>query len=224
MRALRGRAGDIDEDRAVTQSLVADTRETGEPAVRVWTPHRQVAFGRRDARSDGYERAWAAAEERGFPPYERRVGGRAVAYTGNTLAFARVEPLVEMREGLTARYDEAVADLRVALADLGVTAERGEPPDSYCPGSHSLSTEGKIVGIAQRVQRGAALVAGICVVRDHEAIATVLDPVYAALDVPFDPTNVGSVARAGGPDDPETVARAIERALAGEEVVVERVR
>ncbi len=217
MRVLRGRAEDIEADRAVTRTLVADTRETGTPAVRVWTPHRQVAFGRRDARSGGYGAAKEAAETRGFPPYERRVGGRAVAYTGTTLAFARVEPLADMREGLTKRYDDAVADLRAALADLGVAAERGEPPDSYCPGSHSLSADGKIVGIAQRVQRGAALVAGICVVRDHEEVADVLEPVYAALDAPFDPASVGSVARAGGPDDPERVARTVEAALVGDE-------
>lgn len=224
MRVLRGRADSIEEDRAVTRTLVDDARESGASAVRVWTPHRQVAFGRRDARSEGYESARAAAETRGFPTYERRVGGRAVALTGSTLSFARTEPLADVRGGLTARYDDAVDDLRAALGDLGIEAERGEPPNSYCPGSHSLSADGKLIGIAQRVQRGAALVAGICVVRDHAEIAEVLHPVYAALDVPFDSASVGSVARAGGPDDPVRVARVIETALAGsEETTVERV-
>jgi lipoate-protein ligase A len=224
MRTLRGRASTVDEDRSVTRSLVGDTQETGVPAVRVWSPHRQVAFGRRDARSEGYEAARAAAERRGFRPYERRVGGRAVAYTGATLAFVRVEPISELRGGLGERYDAAITDLERALEGLGVPVERGEPPDSFCPGSHSLSASGKLVGLAQRVQRDAALVAGICVVRDADAIADVLDPIYAALDVPFDPASVGSVVRAGGPADPEVVARAIEEALAGaNERSVERV-
>lgn len=216
-RVVRGRAGGVEEDRAVTRALVGDVVETGEPVVRAWTPHRQVVFGRRDARADGYDRARAATEERDFPPFERRVGGRAVAYTGATVAFCRIEPVADVREGMSARYDAALGDLRGALAELGAPAERGEPDRSFCPGSHSLSADGKIVGLAQRVRRGAATVAGICLVRDRAAVADVLEPVYDALAVPFAPESVGSVLRAGGPDDPERVARAIERALvAGE--------
>jgi lipoate-protein ligase A len=227
MRTIRGRASDVVEDRAVTRALAEDVRETGEAVVRVWTPHRQLAFGRRDARAEGYERAKRAATERGFPPYERSVGGRAVAYTGHTLAFVRVEPVADLRRGTDERYDRIVRDLRGAFADLGVETHEGEPPDSFCPGAHSLSTEGvgKVVGVAQRVAKGAAQVAGIAVVRDHAEIAHVLEPVYAALDVPFDPATVGSVAAAGGPSDPETVARAVETALGGgREASVERLR
>jgi lipoate-protein ligase A len=216
MRVLRGRAGTIEEDRAVTRTLADDVGASGESTVRAWTPHRQVAFGRRDARSDGYERAKRAAEERGFPTHERDVGGRAVAYTGNTVAFVRVEPVGDFRRGTDERYDRAVADLHGALEALGVDAREGEPPDAFCPGAHSLSTDaGKVVGIAQRVRQGSAAVAGIVVVRDHAAIAAVLEPVYGALGVPFDPASVGSVAASGGPADPTRVARAVESALVG---------
>jgi lipoate-protein ligase A len=226
MRVLRGRASTVEEDRAVTRTLAGDVEGSGEPVVRAWTPHRQVAFGRRDARSDGYARATRAAEERGFPTYERDVGGRAVAYTGNTVAFVRVEPVEDLRRGTVERYDRAVADLRAALRALGVEAREGEPPDAFCPGAHSLSTAaGKVVGIAQRVRQGSAAVAGILVVRDHGEIADVLDPVYGALGVPFDPASVGSVAASGGPAEPTRVARAVESALVGDrEASVERVR
>ncbi|WP_255198269.1 lipoate--protein ligase family protein [Halorarius litoreus] len=223
MRVVRGRGESIAADRAVTERLREDVRETGESVVRVWTPHRQLAFGRRDTHAAGYSEARAAAEEHGFPPYERSVGGRAVAHTGSTLAFARIEPVDDIRRGLDARYDAAVRDLRVALETLGVTAERGEPPESFCPGDHSLSSSGKLVGIAQRVSTGAAATAGILVVRDHAEIAAVLDPVYHALGVPFAPDSVGSVERAGGDGDPERVASAVENALVGErEATVER--
>jgi len=218
MRVVRGRAAGVEEDRAVTRSLAGDVRETGEAAVRVWAPHRQVAFGRRDAREPRYGRAREAASERGFEPYERAVGGRAVAYTGTTLAFVRIEPVADLRRGTDERYDRAVAELVGAFADLGVEVYEGEPSDSYCPGAHSLAVEsvGKVVGVAQRVAKGAAQVAGIVVVRDRAEIAAVLEPVYEALDVPFDPETVGSVAAAGGPSDSETVARAVESALVGE--------
>ncbi len=225
MRAVRGRAENIETDRAVTRSLVADVRETGEGAVRVWTPHRQVAFGRRDARSDGYGAARAAASERGYPPYERSTGGRAVAYTGATVAFVRAEPVGDAREGIDARYAALLADVERGLAGLGVPVERGEPADSFCPGTHSLQARGKVVGAAQRIQQGAALAAGICLVRDHEAVAEVLGPVYEALGVAFDPTTVGSVSRALGEEvDSREVCRALERELAGADATVERLR
>ncbi|MWG34962.1 lipoyl protein ligase domain-containing protein [Halomarina oriensis] len=215
MRVVRGRATDAETDRAVTRTLVEDVRDDGEGAVRVWTPHRQVAFGRRDTHADGYEAARAAAEERGFPPLERRVGGRAVAYTGETVAFARVTPVGDMRVGIDERYEAAERDLLAALDGLGVDARPGEPPDSFCPGSHSIQADGKVVGLAQRVQRGVALTAGICVVAERTDVADVLDAVYTALDHPFDPASVGSVASAGGPDDATAVVRSIEDALVG---------
>ncbi|AZH24329.1 lipoyl protein ligase domain-containing protein [Haloplanus aerogenes] len=216
MRVLRGRAATISADRKRTGAMLDRTAETGEPAVRVWTPHRQVAFGRRDAAEPGYDRARAAARERGFEPVERRVGGRAVAYTGSTVAFAHAVPVESPRTGLDDRYAAAAARLRRALASLGVDAEPGEPTDSFCPGSHSLQCAGKLVGIAQRVRTDAALVAGCVVVADRDAFASVLAAVYDALGQPFDPASVGSVAAAGGPSDPARVVEAVERELVGD--------
>jgi lipoate-protein ligase A len=213
MRVLRGRATTTAADRDRTRAMLDRTGETGEPAVRVWTPHRQVAFGRREAAEPGYDRAREAARERGFEPIERSVGGRAVAYTGSTVAFAHAVSVENPRVGLGDRYDAAADRLRRALASLGVDAVPGEPPDSFCPGSHSLQCGGKLVGVAQRVRTDAALVAGCVVVDGREAFAAVLAAVYDALDQPFDPESVGSVAAAGGPSDPEQVVAAVEREL-----------
>ncbi|WP_255169110.1 lipoyl protein ligase domain-containing protein [Natrononativus amylolyticus] len=222
MRVFRGRAATIEDDRAASGRLLETTAETGEPAVRVWTPHRQVAFGRRDSRLEGYDRARAAADEAGFPPVERSVGGRAVAYDGETtLAFARTEPVADFRRGTDGRYDRLTADVAAALRDLGVEPEPGEPADSFCPGAHSLSASvdgapAKLVGIAQRVTTEAALVSGILVADNRSALAGVLEPVYDALDVPFDPTTVGSVAAAGGSAGPVRVCETLEAALVGD--------
>ncbi|MFD1526367.1 lipoate--protein ligase family protein, partial [Halolamina salina] len=58
---------------------------------------------------------------------------------------------------------------------------------------------------------------------DREEIGDVLDPVYDALGVPFDPNSVGSVAAAGGSNDPKEVARALEDAIVdGRPTTVER--
>ncbi|MFB6268937.1 MAG: biotin/lipoate A/B protein ligase family protein [Halobacterium sp.] len=214
MRVVRGRVADRDADRQVTRDLLASVKETGDPVVRVWAPGRQLAFGRRDANEDGYDRAKQAARDHGFPPVERQVGGRAVAYTDSTLAFARITPTEDVRTGLQARYDAMVADVVDALAAVGVDAHEGEPPDSFCPGDHSVSAAGKLAGIAQRVTKGAALTSGVLVVDCRDEIRAVLTDVYGALGVPFDPDSVGSVAAVGG--DTERVRDELERALVGD--------
>jgi lipoate-protein ligase A len=215
MRVYRGRSETVEDDWQVTGTLLDIAAETGEPAVRVWRPHRQVAFGPRDVTADGYDGVRQVALDRGFETVERRVGGRAVAYTGSTVAFARCVPLDDHRTGLDDRYESMVDDVLVALDELGVDPWRGEPDGSFCPGGYSLSAAGKLVGIAQRVRSHVALVSGVAVVRDHDEIATVLEPIYDGLDVPFEPRSVGSIARAGGPADPATVRAALEYALCG---------
>ncbi|WP_267641815.1 lipoate--protein ligase family protein [Haloarchaeobius amylolyticus] len=226
MRVVRGRAASVSADRDATRRLLDEVDESGEAVVRVWAPHRQVAFGRRDAREEGYPAAAAAAQDHGFEAVERSVGGRAVAYDGETtLAFARITPHEDMRRGMDERYESLTSDVEQALCDLGVAAERGEPADSFCPGQHSLQCDGKLVGIAQRVTKGAAITSGICLVANHDELAAVLDDVYEALGVAFDPESVGSVAKAGGPADPEVVREALEAALVGDaEMVVEQLR
>ncbi|WP_227352830.1 lipoate--protein ligase family protein [Haladaptatus salinisoli] len=224
MRVLRGRAETREGDGEVTAAMLSETAETGEPAVRVWTPHRQVAFGRRDARAEDFEVAKSVARACGFEPVERSVGGRAVAYTGTTVAFARTTPLEDMRTGMEERYAEVTEAVQRAFWRLGVPAQRGEPPRSFCPGNYSLQWKGKLAGVAQRVRTGAALVSGVIVVDDHGEIAGVLDPIYAALDVPFDPDSVGSIAKVGGDADPGLVVETVEELLVGDaDPAVERV-
>ncbi|APW96744.1 lipoate--protein ligase [Halobiforma lacisalsi AJ5] len=220
MRVFRGRGPTIEADREASACLL-EVATGGERAVRVWTPHRQLAFGRRDRRCNGYDRARAAAREAGFPPVERDVGGRAVAYDGETtIAFARAEPIEDFRRGTDERYERLTDDLERALAGLpGLDRERlarDEPPDAFCPGSHSLSTASsggadptalaKVAGIAQRVRQDAAIAAGMAV----------LESAYGALGVPFDPDSVGSIAAAGGPAEPDVVRAALEEALVGD--------
>lgn len=220
MRLLRGRAGDCERDHERTREMVDRVATDAEPALRIWQPCRQVAFGRRDRRAEGYERARALARDRGYAVLERGVGGRAVAYTGSTVAFALAEPTADGREGIGGRYDRVSGAVQRALDSAGVDAREGEPTDSFCPGAHSLQADGKLVGIAQRVRQAVALTAGVVVVRDHAAIGGVLAPVYDALGVPFDPDSVGSVARAGG--DTTAVIDALTAALVGSRTVTAR--
>lgn len=213
MRVYRGRRDVAASDRAVTRDLVLDVRERGEPALRVWYPPPHVAFTRRDRARDGYAAARRAATERGFEATERETGGRAVAFTGDVLGIVRAEAADATAPGVGGRYESTVSALQRAIERLDVDVRRGEPADAWCPGTHSLQAGGKIAGFAQRVRRDIALVAGAVVVRDAEAVSEVLTPVYDALDIPFDPESVGTVATAGGPADHEAVREAVESAL-----------
>lgn len=215
MRVVRGRVPEPGADRAVTETLSEYVEKTGTAAVRAWRPPRQVAFGRRDAATDGYELAREAADEHGYTPVERQVGGRAVGYTGETVAFAYAVP-DEGREGIQARYRDVTDLVADALRSTGATLRRGEPEAAFCPGDHSLQSDGKIVGIAQRVRRETAIVGGCVVVSkpDERELASVLDPVYDALEVPFDPDSIGSVENAGGSGRPDDVIDALVAAFA----------
>lgn len=221
MRVLRGRGATVGADRDLTRRAMEITRDSDERIIRVWTPHRHVAFGPRDSHASGYGTARQTAREHGFAVTERRLGGRAVAYTGSTVAFVRTEPIEDIRSGMQTRYSQAMTDLQVALRRLGVHAYPGEPADSFCPGSHSLqasidsetTSSGKLVGIAQRIQRCVACVAGIVIVHDHEEIAAVTGGIYDALEIPFDSDSVGSIEQSGGESDLEHVISEIERAF-----------
>lgn len=222
MRVVRGRGANPTADREVTRRL-AERAASGTSTVRIWRPHRTVVFGRRDTTHEGYDRARRVAKRRGFTPVERSVGGHAVAFTGDTVAVLRAEPVENPRTGIQARYDRASREITAALERLGVAVEPGEPERSFCPGTHSLSAQGKIVGLAQRVHNDAALVSGVVVVSAHDELGDVLEPVYGALELPFDGDTVGSVARAGGPSDSEAVIEALQAELT-ENPAVECVR
>ena len=245
VHVVRGCPDGIEADRELAEQLLEIAAEREEPGVRVWRPPRQLAFGRRDANEPGYGAAKSAASSRGFPPVERSVGGRAVAYDGDTTAaFAYAVPLSDPRLGLSERYDWAVDRLQNALESAGANVRRGEPPGAFCPGDHSLravrelcsvrdgqgsdqkrsETGGKVAGVAQRIGTESALVSGVVVIEDTTELREVLAAVYDRLELPFDPDSLGSVTAAGGCDDPEAVVAEIESAFVdGRRSVVERI-
>lgn len=224
MRVLRGRADNPTADREITSEMATRTADTGEEALRVWQPPRQVAFGRRDTQADRYQAAREAALEHAFPPTERLTGGHAVAYTGSDVSVALSQPVEDIRTGIADRYDSATETLQRALWRLSVPADRGEPKGAFCPGDHSLQHRGKLAGVAQHISKDVALIGAVVLVRDHDAIAEVLSPIYNALGLPFSKAAVGSIERAGGETDDVTILDTIQAAFVGDrEVTVEDV-
>ena len=183
-------------DTALSRALLERTSAGDLPqTLRIWRPDAIVTFGRLDAVSDGYHEAIEAAHAHGFAGVERLEGGRAAVFHEQTVAFAHTVRDMHPVEGTHARFDATAALMARALARLGVDARVGEVPGEYCPGAYSVSARGarKLMGVGQRVVAGAAHVGGVLVVGESWRVREVLEPVYEALDLDWDPSITGSV-------------------------------
>lgn len=163
---------------------------------RLHVPAPVVAFGRADRVTRGYPEAIRAATAHGYASVERLAGGRAAVFHEQTLAFSWVMPDPEPRAGISERFELTAASMAVAFQALGIDARVGELPGEYCPGAWSVNLEGKVkvMGVGQRLVRGAAHVGGVVVVDGGERVRDVLIPVYRALGLDWDPRTAGSLA------------------------------
>jgi lipoate-protein ligase A len=165
------------------------------PSLRLYRPDDVVVFSLTDARRPGFERAVEIAHEMGFEAVIRLAGGHAAVFHGETLAFSWARPSKDARLEIGARFEQMSALTCRALRVLGVDARVGEVPREYCPGEHSVNAGGriKLMGVGQRVIRGASHVGGLIAVGGGDRIREVLNPVYEALELDWDPATAGSL-------------------------------
>ena len=200
---------------ALSRVLLDQVASGERPAtVRLSHPGRVVAFGRRDTKAPGYPVAVAAAREHGFGGMERLTGGRAAAYSEGTVSLTLTLPDPAPAERTDQRFRDASELARAAFASLGIDARIGEVPGEYCPGDSSVNARGrvKLAGIGQRMIKGAAHVGFVIVVSDAGLIRRVLDPVYAALELDWNPETVGAVED----EAPGATLDSVEKALLGQ--------
>lgn len=166
------------------------------PTLRLHVPGALVAFGRADRVSPGYAAAVRAAEAHGFAAVERLAGGRAAVFHEATLAFSLALPEPEPKTGIRERFEMVSHLMADAFETLGVDARVGEIAGEYCPGQWSVNVGGKVkvMGVGQRLVRGAAHIGGVVVVDEGHRIRDVLIPVYRALGLDWDPRTAGSLA------------------------------
>lgn len=206
MELLHGALGSR-EDQAleVAVALAMVRRVSGGmsgPVVRVYRPHAPVvAFGRRDTLRPGFSEAVKAAREAGFTPVVRSQGGRAVAYTNQSLVVDHVSPHPGLASGMNERFTTYGQLWAEVLARHSVDARVGAVPGEYCPGAYSVNARGqaKLVGTAQRVVRRAWLFSAVAIFDDTDILRPLLTVLYRILDLPFDASSVGSV-RAEAPE------------------------
>lgn len=119
------------------------------------------------------------------------------------------------RSGIRDRFEAVSGVMARAFQALGIDARIGEVPGEYCPGSWSVNVGGrvKVMGVGQRLVRGAAHVGGVIVVDDGERIRDVLIPVYRALHLDWDPRTSGALADRAPGLDTSKVSRAVIKTL-----------
>ena len=199
-------------DTALSRVLLGRVAGGAEPeSLRVHIPGDVVAFSPIDATRPGFERAREAAREAGFGAIRRLAGGHAAVFHAQTVAFAWCVPDAEPRQRIHQRFEVMAERVTCALRRLGVDARVGEVPGEYCPGEHSVNARGatKIMGVGQRLVRGAAHVGGVIVVDGSQRIRDVLAPVYDALELEWNPEATGSVADEIGAVGVDAVAEAL---------------
>jgi len=204
-------------DTAVSHALLRRVARGELPeSLRLYRPDDVVVFSQLDARRPGFNRAVAAARTAGFDAVVRLAGGHAAVFHRECLAFGWALPEPDLRCGIHERFERMAARTATALRRLGVDARVGEVAGEYCPGEHSVNAGGrrKLMGVGQRVVRGAAHVGGVIVVGGGERVRDVLVPVYEALELDWRPDTVGCVRDEVGALDCEQVAHALLAELA----------
>ena len=214
--AFPGRAAfDVAVSRAVLREVATGKRPE---TLRLYRPDDVVAFSTTDLRRAGFARAVRAAHGAGFDAALRLAGGRAAVFHTETIAFAWCTPETDERSGIRARFARTADWVVRALLRLGVDARVGEVPGAYCPGDFSVNAGGrrKLMGVGQRIVRGAAHTGGVIVVGASARVREPLEPVYAALGFEYDPASTGAVEDEVGPVSLAAVRDALLTELAGE--------
>jgi lipoate-protein ligase A len=212
-------------DTAVSRALLTAVGAGEEPETfRLHRTADVVAFGPHDRVTPGYDAAVAAARAHGFGAIERLAGGRAAVFHAGTLSFSWAIPDPEPPARIHARFEELAGIVVEAFVALGVDARIGEVAGEWCPGEWSVNARGvvKLMGVGQRLVRGAAHVGGVIVVSEGDRVRDALGPVYDALGLTWDPATAGSVAEElGRPVALGEVAAAVRAALTRRHDVVD---
>ena len=192
-------AGSALADQAISRGLLEQVA-AGEldGALRIWAPEPALALSRLDELRPGAAAARAAAERAGVEAVRRVSGGHAVVVGPGSFCVGIAEPAATF-EGTQERYERLTAALLRAFGAVGVQAEQGELAGEWCPGAWSIRARGvKLAGLAQRAIKGAAWADAIVDLAPDKRSRQLLVDVYAALELPLDPSTVGSLSELAG--------------------------
>jgi octanoyl-[GcvH]:protein N-octanoyltransferase len=188
------------------------------PALRIFRPGPAAAFGRLDALRAGFPEAAERARRHALTPLVRLAGGRVAVYDARCVIVEEISAEEEIIAGLRPRFERQSERLHRVLSGLGADARIGELPGEYCPGGYSINLGGriKVVGIAQRAIRRAAVTSAIVVCGGGPELRAVIEELYAALGLTVDPSTAGSLDEELPDATADAVALAVQRSYAAD--------
>lgn len=135
---------------ADTNAMLRYCDEFEQPIIHFWTLDRSVILGMMDTKLPHFKSALTILNQANTHYFVRNSGGLAVASDSGILNVSLFLPKFKSA-GINAAYDEMVAWVQAAFAEMGTTIEAYEITHSYCPGTYDLSINGqKFGGISQR--------------------------------------------------------------------------
>jgi octanoyl-[GcvH]:protein N-octanoyltransferase len=164
----------------VVAEALAETAAAGRPAIVVRRSLPYLLFGPQDRRWPRFGDAIRWSYNRGYPAFMRLGGGSVVLVDEGTIAFAAARPCRDLT-AMHANYRELAGPVVDLLTSWRIPARFGAAPGSYCEGPWDIVVEGrKLVGVAQAIRGGYALVSGLILVRQDPVRTTqLLEAVYA---------------------------------------------
>lgn len=120
---------------------------------RLWENSQCLVVTRKETRFPDFEMAKCQLESEQWPVIVRDSGGTTVPHHPGILNFSLLIPQThEQSFDLDTVYMALCEPIRLALAELGLIAEYGETPGSYCDGRYNLNVDGlKVTGTAQKI-------------------------------------------------------------------------
>ncbi len=206
-------------DTAISHALLRRVARGEAPeSLRLYRPDDALLFSSLDARRPGHARAIELARAAGFEPVVRLAGGHAAVFLSSSLAFAWATADPDAALHIRPRFERLSGWIVAALRRLGLDARVGELAGEYCPGEFSVNLAGrfKVMGVGQRVIRGAAHVGGVVTVAETDRLREVLIPIYEALGLPLRPETAGGLADHAPGLTADDVIGALEAVLAAE--------
>ena len=186
--------------------------------VRLYRPAPTVAFSAIEKHKPKFREAIAEAAAFGFEPVIRPSGGRMVAIDQQWFVLDIItSEVVRNREHIDV-YNSFGASLVEVLRGLGVEANFGPVAGEYCPGEHSVNARGavKLVGTAQRVQRGARLFSACIPFAISLGVSELFNRINGLLELDWRPETLGSVSTENNAVSADALETALLDTFAGD--------
>ncbi len=136
-----------------TELLRAIGRGDHPATIRLWENPQSLIVTRRETRLPHYSDACEQFKAAGWPVFVRESGGTAVPHHAGILHLSLIFPLTDQqRYDIDTVYKALCLPIQGALQRMGLDADYGSVPGSYCDGRFNLvAGKRKITGTAQRV-------------------------------------------------------------------------